>query len=382
MKKKPLTPFHSLLLTAFRISLCLTRFRLWLLIALCSHFQPIFSQETTSASVSSPDSGGVDTNYVKYYKDKLIIGLWQSGRKFDILIDQKLVTDKNGSAINYIANSKQVSGISLDYDILSLGVGYRSLPGGNARTGNTRYLDLGLNINTRSLRLENSFRRYEGFYDNNSAAYTQPFTDATPYFQNPSMILSQVKSKLIYTFNKRKFALGAAYANAKRQVRSKGSWLLIGNFYSLRLTSDSSFIPNALKKDYGNTWGNLHQMNVYAYSACFGGTYTLVLWKRFYFNFLASYGLESQFRHYYTNPENTYYWKIQPAGDWRVSLGYNGKRFFIRTSSQYDYNHYESDAMKFKMQFIAASFDFGYRFNFKAPVAYQKFRETKLYKRL
>ena len=243
-------------------------------------------------------------------------------------------------------------------------------------------MDLGLNINTRRLRLENSFKRYTGFYDNNSSNYIKPFTATTPYFQNHDLNLRVVKTKLIYSFNKRKFALGAAYANAKRQVKSKGSWLLVGNFYSMNFFSNSSIIPPPLQKDYGTTWDGLDRINIYAYSAGFGGTYTIVFWKRFYFNFLASFGLEKQFRYYYTSPENARFvsHKTQPASDWRTSIGYNGKRFFIRGSTIYDFNHFDSPELNFDMKFIAGSFDFGYRFNFKTPKPYQKFQETRLYK--
>ncbi len=360
--------------------------KLLLLICLLStaYCQLALAQQSSSASLSTPDSNGIDTNYVKNYKNKLVIGLWQSERRFEILIDQKFTQDSVSSAINYIANSNQVSGISLDYDIIGLAFGYRSLPGGNKRTGSTDYLDLGLNVNTRRFRLENSFKRYTGFYDKNSANYIDPFTDSTNYYQDPSMNLRVIKSKLLYTFNKRKFALSAAYANTKRQIKSSGSWLLVGNFYALNLYSDSSIIPLALRPKYGLTWDGLNRMNVYAYSAGAGGTYTLVFLKRFYLNVLLSVGLESQSRHFYTAPENAHikYWKVWSAADWRSSIGYNGRKFFMRVSSIYDLNNYESSALKFEMKFIAASFDFGYRFNFKAPKPYRKFQETKLYKML
>lgn len=348
-------------------------------------FRFLFAQESApQASLSLEGKIKTDTNYVKSYKDKLIIGLWQSERSFNINIDQKLIAASGSSAINYIANSNHVSGISLDYDIIGLAFGYRSLPGGNSRTGNTDYLDLGFNINTKGLRFENTYKRYTGFYDNNSGNYIHPFNETTNYFQSPSMKLRIVKSKLIYAFSKRKFALGAAYANTKRQVKSKGSWLLVGNFYSLGLSSNSSIIPPQLQHYYGTTWDGLNKMNIFAYSVGLGATYSLVFFKRFYFNFLTSFGLETQFRHLYTLPENTNisYVKIKSAGDWRTSVGYNGKRFFMRLSNIIDLNNYENKDLNFNMKFIAGSFDFGYRFSFKAPKPYQKFQESKIYKLL
>lgn len=350
--------------------------------------QLAFGQQSISSSVSSVDTSKIDTNYVKFYKDKLILGLWQSERSFDILIDQKVmpdsIPDTVATAINYIANSNHVSGISLDYDIIGFAFGYRSVPSGDKRTGNSNYLDLGLNINTRGLRIESSFKRYSGFYDKNTANYTHPFNDSVPYYQNPHMGIRVVKSKLIYTFNKKRFALGAVYANVKRQVKTRGTWLLVGNFYALNMFSDSSVIPRPLQKYYGATLDGLNRMNIYAYSGGFGGSRTFVFWKYWHLNVLASFGLEAQYRHFYSIDGNAppSRWIVQSAVDWRTSFGYNGKRFFMRVSSIYDINHFDSKDLNFAMKFIAGSFDFGYRFNFKTPKPYRKFQETGIYKML
>lgn len=371
------------------IVLCLpARLPLFLLLAgglLIANCQLVSAQQSGSASLTSVDTSKLDTNYVKLYKDKLIIGLWQSERRFDIHLNQKLDMAMDSTEINYIANSNHVSGISLDYDIIGFAFGYRSLPPDNAKkTGTSDYLDFGLNINTRSVRLENSFKRYTGFYDNNSKFYMDSLALDTTYFKNSRMSIRVVKSKLIYQFSKKKFAMGAAYANVKKQVKSKGSWLLIGNFYALNMFSDSSVIPLPHRVNYGEKWDGLNRMNVYAFSTGVGGTYTFVFWKNFYFNFLVSFGFEAQYRHFYTLPENTHhaYWQTWSAGDWRTSLGYNGKRFFMRVSTIQDINNYESADLKFDMKFIAGSFDFGYRFNIRTPKPYRKFQETRLYKML
>lgn len=348
---------------------------------------PLFSfpQQSTmvSASATSIDTGKIDTNYLKVYKNKLIVALWQSERRFEILLAPKIVS-MPGDSINYIANSNHVSGVSLDFDILSLAFGYRSVPSSDKRTGSTNYLDFGVNINTSGLRFENNYRRYTGFYDKNTPNYVQPFTDTTFYFQNPSLNIRQIKSKMIYAISHKRFSLSGAYANVKRQVKSAGSVLLVYNFYGLSMRCHSSIIPPPLQKYYGPVWDGLNRMNIYAFSAGVGLTRTFVIFKKFYINFFGSLGLERQYRHFYTYPENAHfsYWKTWFAGDWRTSLGYNGKRFFIRATSIYDLNNYESKDLRFEMKFIMGSFDFGYRFNFKPPKPYRKFQETKAYKML
>ncbi len=339
-----------------------------------------------SASLTSADSSRIDTNYIKFYKDKLILALWGSKREFDVLLAPNPRTVKiMGDSVNFIANSNNVTGVSLDYDIIGFSFGFRSVPSGTKRTGNTDYLDLGLNINTRGLRFELSWKRYTGFYDAYTPKYTPSFhQDTLPYTQFPTMNIRVIKSKLIYSFNKRKFALGAAYANAKRQVKGAGSWLMVGNFYALNLYSDSSIIPVPLQTHFGTKWDGLNKMNVYAFSVGFGGTRSFIIFKRVSLNLFASIGIEEQYRHFYNVPENDHvkYWKTWFSGDWRTSLGYNSKRFFMRSTAIYDITNYGSQDLQFEMKFIAVSFDFGYRFNFKVPKPYRKFQETKIYKML
>lgn len=102
-----------------------------------------------------------------------------------------------------------------------------------------------------------------------------------------------VKSKLIYTLDKKRFALSAAYANVKRQVKTRGSWMVIRNFYSMNLFSDSSIIPKPLSGYYGKHWDGFNKMNVYAFSAGLGGTRTLYSSKNFSSMYLPLWGLKA-----------------------------------------------------------------------------------------
>ncbi len=344
-----------------------------------------FSQHSGNVTATRSDTSRVDTNYVKSYKDKLILGLYYSERRFLINMSaQDSGHTVPGSTISYIANSNHITGISLHYDIIGLAFGFRSVPSGNLSTGNTKYLDFELNLNSQRWRLENSFRNYKGFYDNDTSLYfKKALPDTLKYFlQVPSMNLRVIKSKFIYSFNKRKFSLGAAYSNINRQLKSKGSWLIIANFYSLNLHADTSFVPRPLRTHYDTIWDGLNRMNIFAGSAIFGGTYTVVMWKRFYVNFLLTGGFETQYRDFYTQPENKMqsYWRTTTAADFRLAIGFNSKRFYIRNTSTFDINNYDpTKDIKIGTVYYAFSFDVGYRFNVKTPKPYKKFQGTKLY---
>jgi hypothetical protein len=348
---------------------------------------PLFSQESgaNKVRVSAGQSDKLDTLYVQSYEDKLVVGVWQSSKTFLLDVNERMTGYMGvNTAVGYVANSKSVSGFSMDYDIIGLSFGFRSLPSGDETVGNSKYVDFDLTINTSGFRFENSYRRYIGFYDDNSPNYIKPFDESTHYYQNNDLRLRITKSKIIYLFNKKKFALSAAYANTKRQIKSKGSWIAVSNVYNLNLSDPNQILPTPLMSFYGADYSNLNRLSTTALSAGLGATYTFVIFKRFYFNFLFSLGLETQHRRYffYQNTQKESSFNLRPASDWRLAFGFNAKRVFMRTTVVYDFNNYSSKKLSLELRLYTFSLDLGYRFNFKPPTPYKKFQASKLYNKM
>src|ERR1051326_50997 len=327
----------------------------------------------------------IDTNYIAEYPDRLGLGLFQSAAHYDILMEQFVNPDTSKNKrtnANYFADASNTSGISFDYDIIGFSLDYKSVSAYPERkVGHTDYYSYGLSFTTKGLRIENSIKKYKGFYDKHSPAYDSVFTDTGVYYKNPSMSVFTYKSKFIYTFKKRKFALGSAYANTSRQLRSAFTWMLIGDIYGLQMHADSSLEPRPIQTDYGATWNDMNNLKVIGLSGGGGCSGTLVLWKKIYVNFLAGIGIEAQHRNYSTmsGDGSLGVWQPSIASDWRASIGYNGKKFFIRLDNIIDYNYFYTSAIHIAQKFYSGEFTFGYRFKVKTPKLYRKFQQTKIY---
>jgi hypothetical protein len=326
-----------------------------------------------------------DTTYIAKYFDKLVLGLYQSARRYDILMEQFVTQDTlagKPSNANYFADANNVTGFSFDYDIIGFSFALKSASAyPESKVGKTTYYSYGVSFTTKGLRLENSIKKYRGFYDKHSPVYDTAFSDTTKYFQNPSMSIFTYKTKAIYTFKKRKFALSSSYANVSRQLKSAFSWILVGNVYMLDMRADSSLVPKPIQPFYGTEWDDMNRMKVLGFSAGGGPSGTLVIKKKFFVNFLLSLGLEAQHRAYSTRSGDASLsiWQPSLASDWRFSIGYNGPRFFMRLSNIVDYNYFYTDAIHISQKFISGEFSFGYRFKVKTPKLYRKFQDTKIY---
>jgi hypothetical protein len=327
-----------------------------------------------------------DTNYIAKYYDKMVLGLYQSAGHYDILMEQLVMQDtfrNKPSNANYFADASNVSGISFDYDIIGFSFGYKSVSANpESKVGRTTYYSYGLSFTTKGFRLENSIRKYKGFYDKHSYVYDSlAFNDSTHYYINPSMSVFTVKSKCIYTFNKRKFALGSCYANTARQLKSAFTWLGIGNVYGIKMSADSSLVPRPIQPFYGTKWDDMNQMKIIGFSVGGGFSATIVLWKRVFVNLLAGTGLDIQHRYYstFSGDATLSIWQPSVASDLRGALGYNARRFFIRIDGINDFNYYYTDFVHITQRYYAGEFTFGWRFNVKPPKLYRKFQETKVY---
>lgn len=355
------------------------------LLSLCILILAFGLRGITAADSDSLHPVKYDTNFIAKYPSRLVLALYQSARHYDILLEQLVTQDtflNKPSNANYFADANNVSGFSFDYDIIGFAFGFNAVSAvPESKVGKTTYYSYGVSFTTKGLRMENSIKKYRGFYDKHSPVYDTAFSDTTKYFQNPSMSILTVKTKFIYTFKKRKFALSSCYANTARQLKSSATFLLIGNIYGMKWHADSSLVPKPIQPFYGNVWDDMNTMKVFGLSAGGGISGTLVLWKKLYANFLLGAGIEAQHRYYSTlsGDGSLSIWQPSFASDWRASIGFNGKKFFMRATNIVDFNYFYTNAIHISQKFISGEFTFGWRFNVKTPKIYRKFQDTKIY---
>jgi hypothetical protein len=332
--------------------------------------------------VLSASSQSYDTNYYQKYSDRLVVGLYQSYRNYDLAVHQlSTTTDSSRSKLDYIADANNITGLSLAYDKFSFSFGFKSTPPQDAdKKGKTSYRNFGFSMGGNKWILEAAYRRYQGFYEKNTGNYDTTFKKTGKFYQDPSMLNESVKAKFMYFTNNKRFSYKAAYVASFRQLKSSFSWVFVGNIFYNKLQADSSFAPRQVQPYYGS-YADLTTLNVFGISGGAGGTFTLVLWKKLYVNALLTGSAEPQWRtygHFTGESANRTY--ISFAGDFRGSLGWNGKNFYVLASTVNDYSIINSGQLEVTNKFVSGTFTFGYRFKVKTPSFYKKFQETKLYK--
>ena len=338
-----------------------------------------FLVSTTFSSLFSQSTW--DTTQYVNYKDRLVVTLYTSWRQFDYTFDQKYTTADSGkSLLHYIADANSVSGLQLDYDKLSVSLAFKTNPSNSVQKGNTTYKNFNFSFGGNKWILETGYRNYTGFYDMNTGSYDTSFSRGDPYFQIPSMSVTQLKAKFMYFTNHRNFAYKSAYSYTCRQLKSSFSWVYGGNIYLNKNACDSSFFSPVVRKWYESD-AYLNTLNVFGISAGLGGSANIVLFKRFFTNLTFNLYAEPQWRTYrWLNGDVSTRSYLSASGDFRFSLGYNGRNFFLSVNSLNDFVFYDSPKLSVVSKFISGSFSYGYRFKVKCPKVYSRFKATKIYK--
>lgn len=331
----------------------------------------------------------LDSNYVVSYPEKLILGLYQTWRYYDLLFTQTLTTDSAGfSPMNYIARGNNSTGISFAYDKISfsLGTSVEATESDVLRKGISKTKNLSFAINSKRYRLEAAYRKYIGFYDNYTGRRDSLFiTDSSVFYQNPTMFSKAFRLKGFYFFNKKqRFSYGAAFNNSARQLKTAGSFLIISNAYSFSLGSDTTFLAPGTSNNYPR-WENWNQFKSLGLSCNLGYTFNIVLLKKLFANFTGTLGMELQNLQYSTSDgiSKRNDWKFGwSAGDLRGSIGYNGEKIYVMLSYIGDFSVYKLDKMQIDTRLHAGMFSFGYRFKMKESKPIKWLKNNKIYRML
>lgn len=327
-----------------------------------------------------------DTTYYKKYDNRLILTFYSSKRNAEVAFTQKFVNDTSiNTSINFMSNAPESFGIGLDYDKLSLSFDYRTVQPSDAtvfKTGYNKVSSLVFNFGGNHYIVENSWRRFKGFYDNNTAVNFAGYDTTQPYFQNRSMELNTFRTKIIAFSNHKKFSYKSAYGNMYRQMKSAATWLFSSNAYFQRLSCDTAFIPFYLREYYGDI-ADINYVDMKGVSVLGGFAFNLVLFKRFFFNMTFGLGPDIQWRktgNFDGSISKNLY--IPFSADSRFAFGFNNRNVFITLYYIYDTNELKSNFWEIKQTFFSGGLNFGYRFPLKETPNIKKMKEHKLYKLL
>jgi hypothetical protein len=325
-----------------------------------------------------------DTNYYKKYNNRLIVTFYSTQRYYEIGFNQKYSSDSLAkTSINFKSTAPETFGFGVAYDKISIAYDYRTVQPDDItifKTGYNKVNSLSLNLGGNHWILENSWRRFKGFYDNNTAQNFSGYDSTKPYFQNTSMQSSTFRSKFLIFSNYKRFAYKSAYGNMYRQMKSAATVLLSGNLYYQRLTSDTAFVPFYLRAYYGDI-AHLNKVNTTGFSTCAGFAFNLVIFKRIFFNMTIAFGPDFQWRNSNTfDGQSAKSMYTTFSADSRFALGFNSRNLFITFYSANDINELKSNYWEIKQKYFSGGVSIGYRFKMKEFKALKEMKESKFYK--
>lgn len=198
----------------------------------------------------------------------------------------------------------------------------------NARSeelyGESHARDVQLNLFGKQWGVDLVYQRYEQFY------ITDPDKEiaaGTPYPQRPDILTRNLGISGSYFFNHRKFSFRSSYNYADRQLRSAGSFMLLGTVAGFKVEGDSAIIGDSYSADFSND-ADILKFKSSTYSIAPGYTYTLVH-KGFFINAAIAFGPALNWlQHLSENGDQEKYFRITGFYTGRVGIGYSGDRFF------------------------------------------------------
>lgn len=306
----------------------------------------------------------IDSTYYVSCRNRLSIGVHFTARSYKLNISQKIETDSTGkSPVKYQADAVNSAGFIIDYKKLLLQVGFRTGKVDEFKKGRSQYSNLMLNIGGNKFLFETTYRRYKGFYDQNTPNYLTNYNDTLPYFINNNLEAVRFKMKGIFFSNYRKFAYRSVYSCGYRQLKSSATWIYTPSLYREKISSSKGIIPDSIRSYYGGQ-RDLEEIRITGASFGIGGSGTLVLKKKFFINLTFVPSIELQRRRYtYLDKGDNKATYLSLNADVRSSIGYNAEKFFIYFLNTSDLHVFQGFGITIQPSFTTNSIVFGYRFS-------------------
>ncbi len=304
-----------------------------------------------------------DTTKIIDLSDKLGIYINTISKQNDI----KFKDLNTGKKIKLQPNGQTNLGVGFNYKWLKLGVafGLPLLNKDNEKYGETKRLDLQLNVFMRSLGIDTYIQNYKGFYLSNSGDYVDSVFSKLPNLSN--METFSMGLSAYYFFNSKRFSYQAVYVRNQIQKKSAGAFILGGFFNKNYTYSPNGFVPDELPDSIKDNYP-LRGFETNVYGISIGYTYTLVVLKRLFINASFVPGVGLRFSEILrTDRTEVLNPVISGSTTLRFSLGYEGKYLYagikaITSVDTYNYNTIDISSSTGNLRFyVGKRFDFTLR---------------------
>ncbi len=196
------------------------------------------------AQDSSYKDPGYDTNYIKSFRDYLVVTVVSSVVSNDVTI-----TDTNGQDVVFATNVPASFGLAIDYKWFT--AEYTSTFGrtGDTAKGYTSMQSFGFGLTGRKFWFRNFYQKTRGYYLENPQYFNPDFNWALDVYPYRGDIQSTLYwASLNYGFNHRKFSNQAALWQLERQKKSAGSFTCGLTYSYASYRADSALVPKKYQR--------------------------------------------------------------------------------------------------------------------------------------
>lgn len=264
----------------------------------------------------------------------------------------------------YRPNVQGSYGLELYYRKLGLGLslGFPTSPREIALFGKTRFWDFQINMYKTKFNFDVNLQWYKGFYQSNPEDFNPNWKISAGYPQLPELRTFNVGMNAYYVFNHDKFSYQAAFIQTERQIRSAGSFLLMGSTFHTRIRSDTDLLPssNPLEKNQGT---NFREGYFNLLSVAPGYAYTFVINENYYVSPSLLWGLSLRQQSYVIDGERSVGAGIGQKINFRLAAGYYGKQVFAGFNLIWDNNRMGMENVRLSTSAVNIKLFVGYRFN-------------------
>ncbi|MES2730311.1 MAG: DUF4421 family protein [Bacteroidota bacterium] len=304
----------------------------------------------------------VDTDYIDDFPEIASVRFNISRRYFDFALRSKIGAKEK---VSYAPNVQGTYGFSLYYRKLGLDLSL-GLPASNRENtlfGKTRFFDFQVNSYGKKIGYDISFQSYKGFYQANPGDFDKSLKSWSAmkgYPQRPDLRCFNFGLNGYYVFNYKKFSYQAAFDQTERQLRSAGTFLVMGSSFFTRIRSDSTLFPSASTPAEGLAFKEGY---FYTLAVAPGFAYSLIIKENFYLSPSICWGLGIRQQSYDIDAQRYKGMAIGQKINFRLAAGYYGQQVFAGINMVLDNNRIGMENVLLTTSAVNIRLFVGYRFN-------------------
>lgn len=221
-------------------------FELDKIFTICVVLYVFFGAPAAYGQDTSYKDPGYDTNYIKSFRDNLVVTLVSASAGNEIS-----AVDKKGNPLTFATNLPTSFGVGLDYKWLTFE--YTSSFGrtGVPEKGYTKMKSVGFGLTTRKFWFRNFYQNTQGYYMKNPEYFNPDFNPATDIYPFRNDVRSSIYyATLNYGFNHRRFSNIAAIWQLERQKKSAGTFTTGLSFSMAEYQSDSALFTEQFESNF------------------------------------------------------------------------------------------------------------------------------------